>query len=99
MAEDAARTRRREPANQSDQRLDLATNSVRSGRRLAIRGRKPGSLYFDVVQHHRRQNHPGNSHEALPDNESQQSQPDRVLNPISNDFAVEKIFKLMQRDE
>ncbi len=60
---------------------------------------QPGRFNFDVVQNHWRQNHARYSHEPFPDNQRKQRKPDRILDPVSNDFAVQKIFELMEHDQ
>src|SRR2546430_639115 len=45
------------------------------------------------------EDHAGDAHDPFPEDEREKSEPDRVLNSASDNFAVEKIFQLVQHDQ
>ena len=51
------------------------------------------------MKKHRGQNHARNTHEPFADDETEQRQPDGILDSISDNFAIQEVFELVNDDQ
>lgn len=56
-------------------------------------------LDLDVVEDDRRENHPGDAHQLLAEDEADEREPHRILDAVAHDLAVEEIFRLVQHHQ
>src|SRR5438874_3895055 len=64
-----------------------------------IRSRPLGRFNLDVVQNDWCQDHSWYSHESLANDQREQGKPDGIFDQVTDDFAVQEIFQLMDSNQ